>query len=141
MLSLILTSSFGAEVSKITTKDLYGDWIVVKAKKYRGGILSKDQTNNFIGRTFYIKKDEFNILDLKYKLPQFIIKTRKNIIEEGVPQSKAVSTFYGLHMNRKYIHLIYVYKDNNSVAQFEMLSTDKMLFPFDGVYFYLQKKK
>ncbi len=120
----------------------YGKYVITGVEQYRGGMTTEKEAKSKIKKEVFICPEKFIDADNQFKLPRYDYEAVNVEFEEGVVQSKYHSTYYGFMAERKLIHYLYLFSQDNPeniYQKYETIGKDQIMKSQDG-YFYFMKK-
>ncbi len=118
----------------------YGNYKVVDAQRYSGGLTSDADSKLKIGMIYSVCPNAFKGLSSSLYQPLYKYSSIPYVFEDGVVESKNYSTYYGFYDDRKSIDVVSVVdsKSKDIYTFFEIIDSDTILTSFDG-FIYIMK--
>ena len=123
-------------------KAFYGKYAITGLEQYGGGMTTEKEANEKIEKEVYICPKRFTDSDNNIKSPRYGYEAVNVEFEEGVVQSKSDSTFYGFMPERKFIHYLYLFSQDNPeniYQRYERIGNDKIMKTQDGYFYFMSK--
>lgn len=119
----------------------YGEWCMISAERYRGGLTPDFEAKERIGTKLVLNRQIYKEPDKTINSP--ILKYIKEKIEhvEGVAPERN-SIFYGVYPSRSHIEAIQIYEVENETSpwnQLELIEEDTVIELYDGFVFVFKK--
>ena len=121
----------------------YGEYEVISAERYRGGLTTESDANRMIGSFVTLCPSKMISNGTQIDNPVYKKSVSKIIKQEGVVPNNKDSVFYGVMPERDEIEYIIIYKNDNFDSQlerFEVIGKNALMTTYDGFFFTLIKR-
>lgn len=127
--------------SRPSLSGILGNYKIVRVEQYGGGITTKKEANNRIGKKQLLLATKVSLLGIKISNPRYELEKVKSYSEGEVPTER-LSSFYGIKNKQPTYGILNVFdiSDQSSTPALSVeVSVNELRFLYDGWLYRLKK--